>query len=51
MEDLIERESGKDLEILPFSIQHVRDVLYQKVEDNLAAIAAIVRGIGGAAVS
>jgi hypothetical protein len=47
MEDLIEKEGGKDLEILPFSIQHARDVLYRKVEDNLAAIASIVRVAGG----
>jgi len=48
MENLVEEEGGKDLEILPFSIQHVRDVFYQKVEGNLATVAAIVRGIGGA---
>lgn len=47
MKNLIRDEGGKDLEILPFSIQHAQDAFYRKVEDNLAAIASIVRNVGG----
>jgi hypothetical protein len=35
----------ESLEVLPFSKQRIRDIFYQKIENNLASIASIIREV------